>query len=385
MVGRAGTSIPGAVFFIGLLIVAAIDISYIHMDWGPFNRPEMIRSVTLHQEYYTMDNALGLARLYLGTALRYSMYQAMYDNGRRGGFPGGEAEMYNTYALWYDNGDTHPDEQALLENLEGPALAGLGRYLESDYVFLDDYAVKLPQYTGLEIQKTPEGEILAKAAADRNLWIRRVMQNLDEVELEKKANLEEGFGEAYLGLYQRSAEQLGAAKEKFGEIMGLLGQVKEGSLTREQEGSPPRITELEVFLEALEGIGISGVSTKEEGEAGLRGMFQGILDGLEDIPGEVVFSRFISFVVSSFSESEDCPDRQTTSRTEGGKTIYITTMTCTFRYNYDFFAGVSVTDNSGKEYPVFDAGENEIVFRPLALAFGARECNLDECLKNLNI
>ncbi len=371
----SGTSIPGSVFLIGLLIVAAIDISYISINWGPFDSPEVVRSVTLHQEYYTMDNALDLAKLYLDTGLRYSIYQRMYDNGYRGGFSEIPTEnLHNGNALWYDNKDSYPNEQALLENLKAPALANLGRYLEYDYVFLDNYEVKLPGYTGLDISKTSEAEILVKAAADKNLWIKRTMQNLDKIELEKNANLEENFGKGYLELYQKSLVKLESVKNNFTEIKALLESVRTGTLTREQEGSSPQVTELEVFQKALEDAGIAGAESREDGEAKLKAKLEEILNKLKDTPGEttVQFEKTLTLSVSEFSESEDCT-KQESQRTEGDKTFYTTSMTCSFTYTYEFAVNVSVTDNSGKKYPVFDSEKDEISLEPLTLVFSARE------------
>lgn len=371
----SGTSIPGSVFLIGLLIVAAIGISYISINWGPFDSPDTIRSVTLHQEYYTMNNALDLAKFYLDTGLRYSVYQVMYDNGYRGGFSTIPAEnLRNGNALWYDNKDIYPSEEALLNALETPALSGLNRYLESDYVFLDSYEVKLPQYTGLDISKTPGGEILAKATADRNLWIKRTMQNLDKIELEKKADLEESFGTAYLELYQKSLERLEEVKNRFGEIRTGLDKVKTGTLGREQEGSRPQVTELEVFLEALKNLEIRDAASREEGEAGLKAKLEEILNKLKDTPGEttVQFEKAAAFSVAEFQESEDCT-REETQRQEGDKTFFKTSLTCSFTYSYDFAVNVSVTDNSGKRYPVFNSRKDEIALEPLTLIFTARE------------
>lgn len=370
----SGTSIPGSVFLIGLLIVAAIDISYISINWGPFDSPDAVRSVTLHQEYYTMGNALGLAKLYLGTGLRYSVYQAMYDNGYKGGLfeiPAGN--LYDKYALWYSNGDGYPGEQELLDNLRAPALAGMGKYLESDYVFLDEYEVKLPKYTGLALAKSPEGDMEAKASGDRNLFIKRTMQNLDKIELEKNANLEEEFGKGYSEVYQKSLERLEEIKGKFGRIKELFDKVKSGSLTKEQEGSKPQITESEVFQEALKKAEILA-SSREDGEAKLKGKNGEILDELKDQPGEIVVQFETleeTLSIAEFKEQEDCT-KQESQRADGERTFYKVIMTCTFKYDYNYNVKASVTDNSGKKYPVLSR-KGEVSFEPLTFVFAARE------------
>lgn len=360
---------------LGMILLALIVISYIgffHIR-GPM-QIEGSRSLTLHQKYYTMDNALSLSKLYLATGLRFSVYQVMYDNGYRGGLSEVPEENLEGKVLWYDNQDIYPDEQSLLDNLKAPALEGLGRYLESDYVFLDDYSVKLPQYSKLEIEKTHEGRILANATADKNLWIKRIMQNLDKIELEKSASLEEDFGSAYLALYQEALERLDEVKARFGEIKELLDSVKKGSLTREQEGSRPQITEEEVFLKTLEDAGIAGAVSRGDGETKLSDRFETILNKLKDQPGGIVvqFKKKSSFVVAEFQES-DCKLLEDTSRTGDGKTYYTVTKECTFKYAYEFTINVSVTDNSGKRYPVFNTKKDEIAQEPLAFAFTARE------------
>jgi hypothetical protein len=72
---------------------------------------------------------------------------------------------------------------------------------------------------------------------------------------------------------------------------------------------------------------------------------------------------------SASLEASECGTPQQSQRPDGETTIFITTLSCTFQYEYTLTVNVSVT-NPSREYPVFDEG---VVLRPLTLFFSARE------------
>lgn len=354
----------GVALILAIMIIAAIDASYFYINW-PGKEPEIKRSITLHQEYYAMENALELAGVYLGTSLRYSVYQAMYDNGLRGGHAEMPADTYTadaqSYALWYSGKDMQPDEQALLSGLKEASEKNLAKYTKSDYVFLD-YSVKLPGYT-LELSR--DNGLKAEATADKDLWISKTMQNLDTILLQKSGNLVEEFEDTYHSLYQEAVTRLAEVKGVLADAKAAAAVTDTATATEEQEGSQPQVSKEEVMLIAAEtGDGI----IKNEIDPLLGQLNDEVTQDKRAVDFEVL-EKTVS--VKDIDES-DCTVQETNYES-GGKTVYKTEKTCTFTYEYKFIVKVSVADGSGKKYPVFD-GE-EVSFKAISLVFAAQETN----------
>jgi hypothetical protein len=101
-------------------------------------------------EAYTLQASLDGAQLYLDTAALYSLRQAMYENGPRGGFsPATACSEYEyggrKYCLWNDGTDISPAEDVITDELENVTNSSFSSYLNGSFV-VALYPVPIPEY-----------------------------------------------------------------------------------------------------------------------------------------------------------------------------------------------------------------------------------------------
>lgn len=176
---------------------------------------------SLQLSVYALDNALDAGRLYLDTALRFSVYQAAFDIGRNGGYQAvpadrGRVVSGRTVAVWWEDGTGLPSDNDLSGRLNGAILASLNVYAKEQITVLDDFRVALPPYTAVDAQESTEG-LHVTAMPERQLAITEVKPSGETIVVRKDASLDERFAIPLFAFFENGrliAENLGRGSDE---------------------------------------------------------------------------------------------------------------------------------------------------------------------------
>jgi len=181
-------------------------------------------NIIIKRDIYAMDNALEAAKIYLDTGLRFSVYQAMHDLGKKGGWMTIPEERKTVigekeYAIWYFSGiDLSPKEEEAMQGLRDSAKETFNKYTSKDYVFLEGFKVTLPSFNDVNIQNTEIGITANTPETDKFIYIERKI-NKDVVKLDKKIELSENFDINYLALFAKAKETSRTVSGKLRDIV----------------------------------------------------------------------------------------------------------------------------------------------------------------------
>jgi len=208
------------VFVIFSASLGSISLSGVDFRLGPIRESE----ITINNEISSMRHALDAAGIYLDTALRFSVYQAMHDTGKNGGMPVIPEYRKATfsgrdYAVWYSTGlDISPSEEEILNGLVGLAKQSMDKYTSDDYAFLDEFAVTLPSYSSIDIRRADNGLTASADDAGTVIFIER-KSGSSTVRLEKNPKISEDFDVDYSGLYKKSKETGRSVSDRLSDIL----------------------------------------------------------------------------------------------------------------------------------------------------------------------
>ncbi len=186
--------------------------------------------VRVGNSVYLMRDALDLTKSYIDTAVRYSVYQAAFDNGMRGGFSGTDSMKYvdhdgNDLALWYDDGDISPSEDSFMESLSEESFSNFGVYVSQGSV-IEIYPVKIPPYGQMSIQSINGYEMRAVMDSSSELAISKKTEETDEIEITTPAEVDTTFHLPYMMLFSE-------AKKYFSELRGKLSSCSRLDIKKE--------------------------------------------------------------------------------------------------------------------------------------------------------
>ncbi|MFH0956926.1 MAG: hypothetical protein V1813_03615 [Candidatus Aenigmatarchaeota archaeon] len=135
------------VYAIALIVMLLMALSFLGSSM--FRKQDTVQ-VMFDSDVYTLQGALDAAKLYLDTAARYSVQQAMYENGLRGGFsPLSECSVYEytgkKYCLWGGSGGLSPSAADAAKELQKTANQSFVAYTKKS-VIVALYPVAIPVY-----------------------------------------------------------------------------------------------------------------------------------------------------------------------------------------------------------------------------------------------
>jgi hypothetical protein len=162
------------------------------------NYASRIEKMEFQQDLNAMKKALDLAKLYAETSLRYSVYQACYDNLRAGG--------------------VLPAEEEFKENLKLGIENNLKVYTSEGYNFLTEYRVTLPEYE-IVIEEFEPLVIRADSKNGENLWIEKTTER-ETIKLEKSPLITETLEVNCYEIYQKGLEKSKEVSEVLSQIIG---------------------------------------------------------------------------------------------------------------------------------------------------------------------
>ena len=184
-------------------------------------------------DVYVAKNGMNLANFYLQDSLDYAVYQAMFDNGRRGGLD--ETPAGAAYNYWQETGGViSPSKKDVENHLKSEVAKNLNKYVAGGYTFLGKYYA-LPIFKSDEI-KVNDLKDGTEAAAETSgtIYFHDVIPHLtgeERVSIESVPLLVNKYPVDYFGLYDKSVEV-------FGEVKTLqCAALKKGDKPKDNEKS----------------------------------------------------------------------------------------------------------------------------------------------------
>lgn len=168
--------------------------------------------VKIRIDSYTMNNALDGARIYLQSALDYSVYQGCYDvlkNGGWGEIPEDNLFTYSggDYALWWDSSRTvNPQGGSGFESeLKEGIRSVLNGYTRMGFTFLDQYPVVLQDYSALTLERGGFG--FRVSGSSGNLVITKTGETFgEEIRIERNSDISEDYDLDCFGVFEKGSE-----------------------------------------------------------------------------------------------------------------------------------------------------------------------------------
>jgi len=163
-------------------------------------------------DVYVVKNGMSLANLYLQNSLDYSVYQAMFDNGMRGGWneiPTGSVYDGN-HSYWEEMGGVlSPSRKDLEENLRSAIIENLNEYVKGGYTFLSKYYT-LPTFRADEITINDLGNVVEIFAnSSKTINFHDVIEHEtgeERIEINSYPKLGDTYNIDYFRLYEKSSE-----------------------------------------------------------------------------------------------------------------------------------------------------------------------------------
>ncbi len=208
----------GAVLLaIMLIVITVIIISSLQFYLS--SSIEKKSELQFDEDLYVTENALRLSKLYLETALDYSVYQAMFDAGKDG-LPKNIDDLKGKLA------------SKISENMK--------KYTEREFNFIGKIA-RLPTYDKnmLTIEKFGENDLNVSATGNGNIYFEEtttVQMEKKYIRLELSSYLERIYSFNFFGLYEKALEFSNKINEC--EDEKIIDGIYEISLATDQNKKP---------------------------------------------------------------------------------------------------------------------------------------------------
>lgn len=148
---------------------------------------------------YIMRDAVDLAKLYTENSARLSLYQAMYDLGRNGGFNSIDGQ----YAVWCNaTSENAPTPDEVIQNLGTETLRNFRKYTAVQTV-ITIFPVRIPSYNDMVI--FPEGSYLRIfSEGTAPIETTRIAPDGEEIRMQKSSIINVSLSVPYIQLFEES-------------------------------------------------------------------------------------------------------------------------------------------------------------------------------------
>jgi hypothetical protein len=208
------------VYIVGLIVIFIISITYIR----PFlSKPKAnVVEIAINNNIYLMRDSLEMAKLYIDDAAGNSLYQAMYENGKRGGFSSSESERLNfegkEYVLWYNNKDSSPTENDITRALESVVEKNLENYTKEE-VITSIFKVRIPGYDQITVMSDNGAGVRVLGTGSGYLSVTRVTEDEEEIVIQKSSKIDILLHLPYYQLYKEALDYHEYLHEPFTDML----------------------------------------------------------------------------------------------------------------------------------------------------------------------
>jgi len=220
---RATSALVAVVFFAAIIVII---ITGYNINIRFFGGEGSVHKTNLQSDLYVMSHALDAARLYLDTSLDYSVYQACYENLKRGGLNFIDLEDGEGGIAYLPDLDSEEFFSELTETVD----EYFNLYSAKSYSFIGDDNVVLPRFdifieeqgSGLEVEAYPYSKLQITRRSDsgetatlRASWDRiksydipcyTLFQKARELNTDVESDLEDALEEATQEVYDSKCE-----------------------------------------------------------------------------------------------------------------------------------------------------------------------------------
>ncbi len=339
---RGSANVLLVIFLTLSFVVTALFTSSLTIQGGE----AVNRHATIQMDYHTVSTALDAATIYLKTALRYAVYQALY-----------EADLEEK--IWYNNG-----KASFLDGFQNKIKflvdGVLVKYTRDPYTFLEaNYLVVLPEYNSTVAL---ENNTLKVSAEPNNRLKIEVTRPKQDIILEKTVKLEESFD--YKPLFAANKFLEGVNGTDF--INSTVGTYFNNTWKTHGE---ERLDGCENKNKDIENIEIFNkqnnkkFNTTADAEklivAELDQKINNITSGDLEVAFKLTSNTTITITANCAVNKEDLCDQQNPR--------YTYTKTCDFAYNYKIDTDVIIEDQ--QSYPIKPVDSKAITFSPQKITF----------------
>lgn len=173
----------------GLIIVAAVII---YSVFNPTSYPHLEEYTKT--DIYTMKNAIDSSRIYLETAVDYSVYQAVYDIAKNGGFGNDSGNDWTGFL----------EEGEFITNTKNEILTNINAYTGKGYRFIDfPSVVGLPKYDVKDFELEKSGQGVRISLSGSNIKLSKRGEE-EVISLEASSSIENLYDIDLFGLYSQA-------------------------------------------------------------------------------------------------------------------------------------------------------------------------------------
>jgi len=231
-------------FFIMFMV---LFFSYYHFNLFYHPTIDAYQRASVTFDFYDVKNSLEAAEIYLDSAHTFSLYQALYENFKHGGYNPIDVQASGTsilvgdqyYALWYDNGDLPSRSWTdIMEDINILLKQKLDNYLVIDeYKYLGIYRVEIPDKEKfiVNLQRVSDTlELTSYTESDSKLELQGNHEVYGKINLKKAFSLERTYNIKTEALYEKAKEHLEKAKIELQEAKTALETVTDKDKIKEE-------------------------------------------------------------------------------------------------------------------------------------------------------
>jgi len=359
--GVASTIVAIMIFIIVMTIMTSLGLTW---AWGK----GLTTTSTIQLGVYGMKNALGAADIYMDTAMDYSVWQALYDTARQGGYcevPGTSATIAGMdYSYWYVDGEeTVPDDETALRNIETCTLANINAYTADWYTFMDSYDVVLPTIQAQQDPEFPgtpsvfqcqrEGNAIGFSLDSELTITDSNPEQKTDIFLKKNINMDKTYEPGYFELVAKAREKVAVYAASFLEAI----QQEIAKWPEHGELSGQGISFDDIFSAMVSDEGLPVQTSMAEAEEYFKDLFS--LESYSALNFEVTEE---GYTIKSTVVAADADIKTTSSCLvvdgEG---------TCDFEYAAGAIIKVEISKTGAEQLPVYNG--YRIGFEPLTFSF----------------
>ncbi|MCD6496133.1 MAG: hypothetical protein J7K54_02575 [Candidatus Aenigmarchaeota archaeon] len=187
-------------FLILIFIVIGVFILKSASNWQKSSTEIRINNIV-----YIMDDSALLAKLYLEESAKLSLYQAMYDLGKSGEIPGGNA-------LWSDgSADSATGEAVLIQALADATTKNMEKYTK-EYTGTFVFPAEIPFYRNVRIYPNG-GSLRIVAHGDSPVTVKRISQTQD-ITIQRSSLINITVNAPFIELYRQLKDAAESARTK---------------------------------------------------------------------------------------------------------------------------------------------------------------------------
>lgn len=198
--------IVNIIYIMGLIVMFLILVTYITFS---YSRPKIDKvEIAVNNTIYLSRDSLDIAKLYLETALRYSIFQAMHDSGEKGGFEdieSGRSFEHDgvAYALWYNGIDLSPSEDDVTSALGGALTTNFEKYTSAGSL-VSLFVVQIPGYSSVTVTNLNDYSVRLESFGDSDLSLKKTLDNGEVISMEKSSDINMTVYAPYFMLYREA-------------------------------------------------------------------------------------------------------------------------------------------------------------------------------------